>query len=39
MFPTKLDNFDFQTDVSSQFGFKRVNLTIQTDISSELTNI
>ena len=34
MYPTKLDKTDIQTEVSSQFGFKMVNLTIQSDISS-----
>ena len=36
---TKLDNMDIQTDVSSQFDFNTVNLTIQSDISSNITNI
>ena len=39
MYPTKLDNIDIQTEVSSQFGFKKVNLTMQRDISSKITNI
>ena len=39
MYPTKLDNIDIQTDVSSQFGFKTVNLTMQSEISSNITNI
>ena len=39
MYPTKPDIIDIQTDVSSQFGFKMVNLTMQSDISSKITNI
>ena len=38
MYPTKLDIIDIQTEVSSQFGFEKNNLTIQSDISSKLTN-
>ena len=39
MYPTKLDNMDIQTEVSSQFGFDTVNVTIQSDFSSKITNI
>ena len=39
MYPNKLDNIDIQTDVFSQFGFKPVNLTMQSDISSDVTKI
>ena len=39
MYPTKPDSIDIQTEVSSEFGFKMVNLTIQSDISSKITNI
>ena len=39
MYPTKLDNMDIQTEVLSQFGFNTVNFTIQSDISSNITNI
>ena len=35
----KLDNIDIQNEISSQFGFEMVNLTIQSDISSNITNI
>ena len=38
MYPTKRDNMDIQTEVSSQFGFCTVNLTIQSDISSNKKN-
>ena len=39
MHPTKLDIMDIQTEVSSQFDFNLANLTIQSDISSNITNI
>ena len=39
MYPTKHDNIDIQTEISSQFGFKTVNLTIQSDISGTITKI
>ena len=39
MYPTKTDKIDIRTDVSSQFAFITVNLTIQSDISSKITNI
>ena len=38
MYPTKLDNLDIQTEVSSQFGFIAVKLTVQSDISTNVTN-
>ena len=39
MYPTKFDNMDIQTAISSQFGFNTVNFTKQRDISSNITNI
>ena len=39
MYPTKLDSIDIQTKVSSQFGFSTVDLTIQSDISGNITTI
>ena len=39
MYPTKVDNIDIQTDVSSQFGLKTVYLKMQSDISSNIANI
>ena len=39
MYPAKLDNMDIQTEVSSQFGLNTVNFTIQSDNSSNITNI
>ena len=35
MYPTEIDNIDIQTDVSSQCGFKTVNLTIESDVKSK----
>ena len=39
MHPTKLDIMDIQTEVSSQLDSNLANLTIQSDISSKITNI